>query len=113
MFGGVCGGLGAALRINPWWLRGAFGVFTAASQGIFAIPYILLWWIVPQESLVERRGHGLAVIIVFALLVLTAVAWVARDQGVLQAPSGEDLFWPIALVILGVIFFLRQLRRRG
>jgi phage shock protein PspC (stress-responsive transcriptional regulator) len=113
VLGGVCGGLGAALRLNPWWLRGLFGLLTAVSQGLFAIPYIVLWWIVPQESLVTRRGRGLAVIFVLALLILTGAAWVARDQGLLRSPNGDDLFWPGALLLLSAIFFLRQLGGRG
>ena len=113
VFGGVCGGLGAALRLNPWWLRGLFGVLTALSQGLFAIPYIVLWWIVPQEPLVTRRGRGLTVIFVLALLILTGAAWAARDQGLLRTPDGNDLFWPGALLLLSVIFFLRQLGGRG
>jgi phage shock protein PspC (stress-responsive transcriptional regulator) len=113
VFGGVCGGLGAALRLNPWWLRGLFGLLAALSQGLFAIPYIMLWWIVPQESLASRRGRGLAVIFVLALLLLTGATWVARDQGLLQSPAGADLFWPGALLLLSAIFFLRQLGRRG
>ncbi|CAG0976158.1 hypothetical protein ARNL5_02083 [Anaerolineae bacterium] len=113
VFGGVCGGLGASLRLNPWWLRGIFGVLAAASQGAFALPYLVLWWVVPQESLVARRGRGLAVFFVLVLLALTAAAWIARDQGLLRTPNGEDLFWPGALLILSAIFFLRQLGGRG
>lgn len=110
---GVCGGLGAALRLNPWWLRGLFVLLTVISQGAFAIPYILLWWIVPQESLVARRGRGMAVILVLALLILTAAAWAARDQGLLLSPTGDDLFWTGALLLLSAVFFLRQLGGRG
>ena len=113
VFGGVCGGLGAVLRVNPWWLRGVFSVLAAVSQGAFALPYIVLWWIVPQESLVARRGRGLALILVSALLALTVAAWIARDQGALRTPDGGDLFWPGALLILSAIFFLRQLGGRG
>jgi phage shock protein PspC (stress-responsive transcriptional regulator) len=113
VFGGVCGGLGTALRLNPWWVRGGFGVLTAVSQGAFAVPYILLWWMVPQESLVMRRGRGVAVFFVILLLLLTIAAWIARDQGLLRGAGGQDLFWPGALLVLSAIFFLRQLGRRG
>lgn len=112
VFGGVCGGLGASLHVNPWWLRGIFGILAIISQGAFALSYVALWWIVPQESLVVRR-RGAALIFVLALLALTVAAWIARDQGTLRAPSGEDLFWPGALLILSAIFFLRQLGGRG
>jgi hypothetical protein len=101
------------MRLNPWWLRGGFSILTAVSQGAFAIPYLMLWWIVPQESLVVRRGRRVAVIIVIFLLIMTVIAWIIRDQGLLRGPSGEDLFWPGALLLLSVIFLLRQLGGKG
>jgi phage shock protein PspC (stress-responsive transcriptional regulator) len=113
VFGGVCGGLGAALRLNPWWLRGGFSLLAVVSQGAFAIPYLLLWWIVPQESLVVRRGRGVSAFIVIVLLIITTIVWVARDQGFLRGPTGEDLFWPGALLLISAVFFLRQLGGRG
>lgn len=109
VFGGVCGGFGAALRINGWWLRGLFTLLSIVSQGAFVIPYVLLWWITPQESPSARRQRRLPVIFALLLIVLTVGAWIARDQGLLRSETGADLFWPGALVLLAAVFFLRQL----
>jgi phage shock protein PspC (stress-responsive transcriptional regulator) len=109
VFGGVCGGLAASLRINAWWVRGLFALLTILSLGAFAVLYLLLWWIVPQESLANRR-RGIPLILILLLIVLTAAAWAGRDLGYLRAPSGEGLFWAGALVLLSAVFFLRQLR---
>ncbi|MCC6804898.1 MAG: PspC domain-containing protein [Anaerolineae bacterium] len=109
VFGGVCGGLAASLHISSLWVRVLFVVLTLVSLGAFAVLYLLLWWIVPQESQTRRR-RGMPLIIVLALIVLTAASWAGRDLGQLNTSSGVNLFWPGALVILSVVFFLRQVR---
>ena len=85
---GVCGGLAAALHINAWLVRLVFVVLSLLSLGAFAVLYLLLWWVVPQESYVgtRRRRRRIAV---FFLLILTAfvgVAWAGRDLGFMRAP---------------------------
>jgi hypothetical protein len=79
------------------------------SLGAFAALYLMLWWIVPQESPTQRR-RGVPLILVILLILLTVVAWIGRDLGQLNTPSGVNLFWPGALLIMSMVFFLRQLR---
>lgn len=109
VFGGVCGGLAASLHISSLWVRVLFVVLTLASLGAFAALYLLLWWIVPQESQTRKR-RGMPLFFVLILIVLTAAAWAGRDLGQLTTPSGVNLFWPGAAVILSAVFFLRQVR---
>jgi phage shock protein PspC (stress-responsive transcriptional regulator) len=109
VLGGVCGGLAATLHVNPWWIRWLFVLLAVVSLGAFAVLYLLLWWIVPQESPTQRR-RGVPLILVIVLIVLTAAAWIGRDLGQLNTPSGVNLFWPGAVLILSAVFFLRQLR---
>lgn len=109
VLGGVCGGLAASLHVSALWVRSIFVILTLLSLGAFAALYLLLWWIVPLESPATRR-RGLPLIIVLALIVLTAAAWAGRELGQLTTASGVNLFWPGAVVILSAVFFLRQLR---
>jgi phage shock protein PspC (stress-responsive transcriptional regulator) len=109
VFGGVCGGLAASLRINSWLVRALFAALTIASLGAFLILYLLLWWITPQESVSGRRVRSLSLLIVFLLIALMIGVWIAREQMLLVGPSGEPLFWPIMLTALAAVFFLRQL----
>ncbi len=109
VLGGVCGGLAARLHISAWVIRVLFALLTVISLGAFGILYLLLWWIVPQESPTQRR-RGVPLILVLLLIVLTAAAWAGRDMGQLNTAAGINLFYPGALLILGVVFFLRQLR---
>lgn len=108
---GVCGGLAAALGINAWWLRAAFVILTVLSLGVFAVLYLLLWWIVPQESFIARQRGRLSVPLVAVLAMLALLAWAGRDLGYLRVPTtGADLFWPGALLLLSLVFFLRQVK---
>ena len=109
---GVCGGLAAALRLNAWVVRLLFIVLTLLSLGAFALDYVLLWWVVPQESYVStrRRRQRFSLLVVFILIGLMVAAWAGRDLGYLRAQTGADLFWPGALAFLSLVFFLRQVR---
>lgn len=106
---GVCGGFAAKLHLNAWLVRVIWLVLALLSLGAFAVLYVLLWWIVPQESPMQRR-RGLPTLFVIALIILTAAAWVGRDVGQLTTPSGVNLFYPGAFLLLSAVFFLRQLR---
>jgi phage shock protein PspC (stress-responsive transcriptional regulator) len=110
LFGGVCGGLAATSRLNSWIVRALFIILTVLSAGAFAAVYLLLWWLVPQERLLAERRGGLPLVFVLLLLVMTAVLWALRDQGMLNAPDRTSLYLPILALILSLVFFLRQVR---
>jgi phage shock protein PspC (stress-responsive transcriptional regulator) len=108
---GVCGGLAAIFPLNAWWFRIAFIILSILTSGAFAALYLLLWWLLPQESLVGRRGGGSGrLLVVIVLVIVTGVGWAANVSGGLKSPSGQDLFWPVVLLALGLVFFFRQVR---
>lgn len=108
VFGGVCGGMAASLHANAWVVRGVWALLIVASLGVFLVPYLLLWWIIPFESFVIRRQRRVTVLLAIALLLLTAAVWVLRLQGQLVTPTGEDAFWWGAAAVLALVFCLRQ-----
>ncbi|NDJ59706.1 MAG: PspC domain-containing protein [Chloroflexi bacterium] len=110
VLGGVCGGLGASLRLNAWWVRGVFTVLTLVSLGIFAATYALLWWLVPQESF-ARTPRRFPALLVFGLLLLSVLASVGIFVGWWVTPTGVSLLYPGLLLILSVVFLLRQFAR--
>jgi phage shock protein PspC (stress-responsive transcriptional regulator) len=111
LFGGVCGGLGAVMHISPWWFRAAFLVLGVVTSGTFIALYILLWWIIPQESLVDkRRARPERLLMVILLIIATLIGWLAAASGSFRTESGQDLFWPIIFLILAIVFFLKQVR---
>jgi phage shock protein PspC (stress-responsive transcriptional regulator) len=111
VLGGVCGGLGTLLRVNPWLLRTLFVVLTILSLGAAAILYLILWMMVPQQSLALRQRGGSAMFLLALLLTLAAaLGWIAWMNGGLRGPGGEPLYWIGLFLVAASIFFLRQLR---
>ncbi len=112
VFAGVCGGLARSTRLNAWLWRVLFAVLALASQGIFLVIYLLLWWIVPQESLASRK-RGFPLILVILIIAAGAVLWLVELRGLLPAPAGVSLLWPILLVALALVYFIKQIRIGG
>lgn len=111
VLGGVCGGFSARFGVNVWLLRALVIVLSIISGGAVALLYVMLWWAMPQESLLIPQREGvLGVLVALLLMVLVGVAWVGRDAGWLRGPAGQDLFTPVLLLLLSVIFFLKQVR---
>ncbi len=111
IFGGVCGGLAAIIPLNVWWFRALFVLLSLVTVGAFALLYLLLWLIIPQESpAVRQRGGSGRLLLVILLSIFMLIGWVASITGNLQGPSGQNLYAPILLVILAIAFFLRQVR---
>ena len=111
VLGGVCGGLGTSWRVNPWWLRVIFVVFSLASFGAGALLYLGLWWGLPQESLISnQRGGIFPLILLIVITFLIVGAWIMQITGNLTTSSGQSLLFPIALMTVSVVFLLRMVR---
>ncbi len=113
VLGGVCGGLGAAWRVNPWLVRIVVILFSTVSLGAGVLLYLALWWAMPLESLLEdHRTNPLNVLLILAIVAIIVGAWIGQVTGQLSSPSGQQIFLPVALLALSGIFLLRQLGRR-
>jgi len=110
VFAGVCGGFAVTFRLNAWFWRVAFVVLSLISGGAFLAAYLILWWIMPLESPASRRRRGITPIIPVVVLILAAALWIANLRGVLVSPTGDNLYIPILLVALALVYFLRQVR---
>lgn len=113
ILGGVCGGLGRSSVLTPWLLRGLFIVFSIVSQGAGVLLYAALWWILPQESLAvqRQRANPFVALLMLALVVIVAAAWVGQQTGQLTTDSGTSLYWPVLLTTVSAVYLLRQLWR--
>lgn len=111
VLGGVCGGLGAALSVNPWWLRTLFVTLAFLSGGGFALLYVLLWWLLPFEWVVRlQRGGGAALLLLtLGLTLIISGLWIGRDQGWLTATDGQNLYLPLLCFLAAGVFFIRQI----
>lgn len=130
MVGGVCGGMGAFLGIDPVFIRLLFVVLLFGSDFGFIL-YLLLWIIIPEEgkaygfkedSLGDRvksmgddiqqavtqphpqagliLGIGLIVIGGFLFLDKLNLAWLRWVD--------LDILWPLLLIVGGIVLLFRK-----
>src|SRR5688500_5353014 len=92
VLGGVCGGIGAALRLNSWLVRAIFIFLTPVSLGTAGLLYLALWWALPMPSPAQpQRGAG-GFLIFIVLTAAMIAAWVGREMGWLRGANGQELF---------------------
>jgi phage shock protein C len=109
---GVCGGVGRYLGVDPVLLRIAF-IILALANGLGVIAYVVCWVAIPEERPDEpslpapqgRRETG-RLVLGGSLVVLGLVLLLDR-----LAPDLDELFWPVAVVAVGVAVMLVGLRR--
>jgi phage shock protein C len=138
MLAGVCGGLGEYFGIDTNLVRLVF-ILLAIANGVGVLIYFALWLIVPRaESVVtaretiqigaeeiaekarsigedmraaSRHGRTEAGILLGVALVVLGVIFLLRNLGVVWLHwLGFDVLWPSLLVIAGAVFLWRWFR---
>jgi phage shock protein C len=109
---GVCGGVGRYLGVDPVLLRIAF-IILALANGLGVIAYVVAWVAIPEEKpdqplapAPEARRETGRLVLGGSLVVLGLVLLVDR-----LAPDLDELFWPVAVVAVGIAVMLVGLRR--
>jgi phage shock protein C len=111
MIGGVCGGLGEYLNVDPTIMR-LVAVLLVFADGIGLIAYIISWIIIPRnpgieaEVVVTERSElnrllpGLALILIGLIFLLNnLVSWFRFSY-----------LWPLVLIVLGIFILVRSKR---
>jgi phage shock protein C len=103
VIGGVCGGLGRYLGIDPVLMRIAFVILAFAGGGGILV-YLVAWVLIP----VERPGEDLGTarpegadttrLIVGGALIAVGTILLLN----LSLPALGRYFWPLALIAVGV-----------
>jgi phage shock protein C len=119
VFGGVCGGLGQYLGIDPVLLRIAMAVLVVGA-GTGVLLYLIAWIAIPEEGAGESAPATLAAtlpagrdrtatrLVVGALLVFTGLSIFASRY----APWWDNnFFWAAALIGIGLLIVARANRR--
>jgi phage shock protein PspC (stress-responsive transcriptional regulator) len=115
----VCGGIGAHLAINPWWIRLGWLLFTLASPVLAIFAYGLLWLTMPAPTLADlpdaerpRTARPEGTLLLGLAAILLGIAALATNFGFWQSKQG-DLLLPILVALTGLVLLSRQIRRGG
>jgi signal transduction histidine kinase len=111
LLGGVCGGLGRAIGIDPLVVRVALVALTVAG-GTGALIYVLAWLLVPEDgtdrslarAAVTDRGTSLGEVVAVASIVLGVILLV-RATGIWFS---DAFVWPLLLAGVGLAVIWRQ-----
>jgi phage shock protein C len=112
VIGGVCGGLGRYLQIDPVLLRIA-AVALALSGGLGVLAYIIAWIVIPEETGTEpdrvvgtQDRHGLALVVGAALVGLGGLLLIQQ----FVPWFGATFFWPVVVVVIGILVLISAKR---
>ena len=119
MIGGVAGGLGQYLGIDPVIVRLFFVLLVLAGAGVLL--YVILWIVVPEEP----RGEGLPGepgyraldvrqrnLLIGGALIFFGLLLLAKELGDWYWLNTRQL-WPLLLVAAGVALLLGRARSDG
>jgi len=113
VLGGVCGGLGRYLGVDPVVLRAAF-VVLALSGGGGILLYLVAWIVIPEEREGEFLGEvapsGADATRLVVGGVLIAIGTILLVE--LAVPRIGRYFWPLALIAAGVGIVVHSMSRR-
>jgi phage shock protein C len=110
--GGVCGGLGQAVGVDPVWFRLGF-IFLGLSSGIGLVLYLIAWIIIPETPeglvVVPRASSNSAV--AFGIFLLAVGSALFIDALI---PWFDRVVWPVAIIGLGIgLVYFGNTRRRS
>ena len=122
VLGGVCGGIGKYLGIDGWWLRIAFIALALTTFSFAAPAYLVLWVLIPAQSLAEippigddtaiRYAQPEAVLLLGAGAIAIGIFTLIQINGVLQGFNG-DLIAPGMLLVVGLALLIKQIGGRS
>jgi phage shock protein C len=113
VIGGVCGGLGRYLGIDPVLLRIAFVVLALAGGG-GVIVYVVGWILIPEQKPGENLGSrppssGEALRLVAGGTLIAIGVILLLD---LSIPRVGRYLWPLALVAIGIAVIIQASAKR-
>jgi phage shock protein C len=114
ILGGVCGGIGRYLGVDPVLLRVA-AVALALSGGLGVLAYVIGWVAIPEAAEDETKrpvppaGRAVVATAVGAALVFVGTVVFVRQW---YPWFGADLFWPLIVVAIGLLVVFSGRRAR-
>jgi phage shock protein C len=132
MLGGVCGGLGDYLGIDPTIIRILFFILIFGGGAGFWI-YIILWILIPEEGVEQSKDFGARLrnmgdefavsashphpksgLIIGGGLIVLGVFWLIERLNISWLWWWDfDVLWPALLIIVGAVLLLRWFSERS
>jgi phage shock protein C len=112
VLGGVCGGLGRYLNVDPVLLRIA-AVALALSGGVGVLAYLIAWIVIPEQTgpdeqpLPPRADRNQIALVLGTVLVGIGVLLLAQR---ILPWLGAPILWPVVVVGIGVVVLLSARR---
>lgn len=110
VLGGVCGGLGRYLNVDPVLLRIA-AVALALSGGVGVLAYLIAWIVIPEQAGPDeqppRADRNQVAFVVGTVLVGIGVLLLAQR---ILPWLGAPILWPVVVVAIGVVVLLSARR---
>ena len=137
MIGGVCGGLGKYLKIDPVFIRLLFLLITLAG-GSGVLIYFILWIVMPREDKLETQQSNLdgpelsrranlmgeeigqvasqpnsrTIQFIGIGLVVAGLYYILQNLNIPWLNwMNSNLIWPVLLIVGGAFLLLRALKR--
>jgi len=137
MVGGVCGGLGKYLKIDPVFIRLLFLLITLAG-GSGVLIYFILWIVMPREDKLETQQSNLdgpelgrranlmgeeigqvasqpnsrTIQFIGIGLVVAGLYYILQNLNIPWLNwMNSNLIWPVLLIVGGAFLLLRALKR--
>lgn len=109
VIGGVCGGLGRYLGVDPVLLRVALVVLAIAGGGGLLL-YVVAWILIPEERAGEDLGSARPSTIDATRLIVggTLIAIGTLLLLNLSVPRLGRYFWPLAFIAIGVAIVIQS-----
>jgi len=106
MFGGVCGGLGAYLGINPAYVR-LFFVLLIFGNGIGILLYLLIWIMIPLDGQIQPASLAQNVQVGSHEIAAQTRAVGEDLRGILREPQTLlGVLVGSALILVGLLYLL-------
>lgn len=116
VLGGVCGGLGSTIGIDPWWVRSGFVILGLFTAGTGLLIYLALWFALPPQSLGDlpasresqpRAANPETIILIGGAVIVMGLIVLARNLGILSSENG-DAFLPLVVIAFGLTLLAKQ-----
>lgn len=107
--GGVVSGIGLGIITTASPLSASFGEIE--SGGIFLLSFAAGWFIIPLFSVLFTKGRNFWAFIPGSIMAAIGSLILLKDVGGMAALELISKFWPVILIIIGLVILVKGFRK--